>query len=342
MATYEQQIRDLLAKQEPAVRRAFLAAVRDIVDRTQLRRLRDALAAGDIEAAIDALNLDAAAFRALSQEMGNTFNSAGAVVISAVDWRLPDFSRAVVRWDMDNPQATAIVRDLSSGLVTRISREQREMLRGAIADMYARGMNPNNMVTRIVGSVGDNGRRSGGIVGLTAPQEQWVRNLERYLSEDPARALTMTRRDRRFDRTIRSAIREEKPLSRVQIRRMVEAYNNRLLDLRARTIARTETATAVEVAKFEAFRQGMEKTGLPDDVVFKQWGHGGPAPSGHERPEHVALHKTRVTGLQTPFMVGGTVPMRFPMDTALGAGADQVINCRCSCYIGISFEKLAR
>lgn len=334
-------LEELIAKQEPAVKRAFLAAIKDITSKAQIGKITRALRDGNIEAAIDALGIETAAYRAFQAEMARTFDGAGALIVAGVTWRFPDMSKAVVRWDLDNPEATAALKSVSSELVTAIASEQREALRDAIAEMYSQGMGPKNMVTRIVGSVGPNGARSGGIVGLNGPQMQWVANMRDYLTNDPARAFDMARRDKRFDRTIAKAIRTKKPLTKSQIDSMIRAYTNRLLDLRGATIARTETARAVEVAKAEAWRQGIAKTGIPEDAVWKEWAHGGPAISGRERPEHVALHKTRVWGLNTPFRVGYDL-MQHPHDTSLGAGADQVINCRCASFYGIDYTRFAR
>jgi len=334
-------LEELIAKQEPATRRAFLAAIARIKSDVQIGRLRDALQRGDIEGAIDAIGVDNAAYRAFAAELGKSFDDGGNIVVTGATWRFPDMSKAVVRWDMDNPQATAALRSVTSDLVTAVTAEQRETLRIAISEMYSEGQGPQTMIARLVGRVGKDGKRQGGIVGLNGPQAQWVANMRRYLTEDPAKALDMARRDKRFDRTIAKAIRTDKRLTVAQIDKIVSAYANRLLDLRGWTIARTETARAVEMAKAEAWRQGIAKTGIPQELVWKEWVHGGPAISGRERPEHIALHKDRVYGLETPFLVGGDF-MLHPHDSSLGAGADQIINCRCVSFYGIDYARLAR
>jgi len=332
---------ELIQKQEPAIRRAFLAAIARIKSEAQIGRLRDALARGDVDAAIDAIGLETAAYRAFQAELAKTFDDGGALITAGVTWRFPDMSKAVVRWDMDNPEATAALRSMSSELVTAIVDDQRTALRQAIGEMYSAGMGPQSMITRLVGRVGKDGKRQGGIVGLNGPQSQWVANMRAYLASDPAKALDMARRDKRFDRTIAKAIRLKQRLTAAQIEKITAAYTNRLLDLRGWTIARTETARAVELAKREAWRQGIAKTGIPQEYVWKEWVHGGPAISGRERPEHIALHKSRVIGLETPFVVGGDL-MLHPHDTSLGAGADQIINCRCVSIYGIDYARLAR
>ncbi len=56
---------------------------------------------------------------------------------------------------------------------------------------------------------------------------------------------------------------------------MTQAYSDRLLKLRADTIARTETAHAVEAAKTEAFQQYVDKSGVPEQYIIRRWDHPG-------------------------------------------------------------------
>ena len=341
-ASIRQQIRNLTATMEPATRRAFLASIEDIRSRVVLRRVRDALEAGNVSAVVSALNLEASAYAPLQQAVLAAYAQGGQWQMDNVVWRDPNtLSKVVARWDMTNPRATDWLANYSS---TRIAgdllNDQIQAVQRAISAGYNLGRGPNEIALDIVGRIGENGRRTGGVIGLSDQMAGWSTNMRTYLTNDPRRALQMTKRDRRFDATINRAIKTDKPLTRTQINRMVARYEDRLLKLRGNTIGRTETAQAVNAARMESMRQGMAKAGITDDMITKIWYHGGPAPSGKERFEHIMLHKHEVQGINTPFMVGGVVPMQYPLDPA--APVDQVANCRCSYQISVAYEKMAR
>jgi hypothetical protein len=81
-ATYERQIRSLLQTSEPKVRRAFLAAMADVKNRAQLGLLRDALRSGDVGAAIQALNIDAASFVNIQTTVMEVYAKSGAATVT--------------------------------------------------------------------------------------------------------------------------------------------------------------------------------------------------------------------------------------------------------------------
>ena len=165
----------------------------------------------------------------------------------------------------------------------------------------------------------------------------------RLLSGDPdelRKVLRMTKRDRRFDAAIRRAIASGKPMTVSQVDRLTQRYSARLLKLRGDTIARTETARAVEAGRMDAFRQGMNGANIPPQAVYREWLHGGPAPS-MARPDHAAMHKRKIVGLDEPWIVGGAL-MMYPLDTSMGAGPEHIVNCRCMQNIRIDYGYLNR
>lgn len=344
MPALTRQIEQLLRRQEAALRRAFLMAVQDLRNQTQLTQLRNALRAGDIEAAIRALNIEPAAYATFAREIGNTYTQAGAVVAAGTVWRLPDQSLAVVRFNVTNPRAEQWLRAVSSDKITRITQDTVAAARATINAGYAAGAHPNRIALDLVGRIGANGRRTGGIIGLSEPQTRYVTSMrERLASGDPtemARVFTMTRRDRRLDGIIQRAIDEGRPVSAANIEKMTARYSDRLLALRAETIARTETAMAVEDARQETWRQYRDRHGIPDNAVVKRWIAAGPAAGGNERPDHQALNGTEVEGLETPFVMGDGVLMAHPLDPS--APVEHLVNCRCTYTTRVNWAKLAR
>lgn len=253
----------------------------------------------------------------------------------------------VFRFDMTNPRAEARIRDQAAARVAGYVEEQIEIARKVIGDGYQRGDGPKTIATDIAGRVNPiSGRREGGIIGLSDPQAGYVENMRRRLqSGDPAEMLKVlgrfrdgkwvpgtgqTLRDRRFDRTIQKAIREiaagkPNPLTPEKIEEMASKYADRLLARRAEDIARTETASGVEMARAEATKQAIDKAGLPDDAVTKAWIHqGGP---DHARNWHLAMNNRTVKGIDTPFILPDGSVMQYPHDPA--GGARNNVSCKC-------------
>lgn len=325
-ATYERQVADLVRQFEPRIRTAFLAAMRDIRSRTQMARLRDALRNGDISEAVDALNIDPSALVRLQSTILEVYSQSGNLTISGRPWIYPDGTRAVVRWNSLSPLAESYARTLSSRLIVGLSDEAQAIAREVIADGYAYGRSFDRIARDLVGRIGANGRRSGGVVGLDRNQLQWVRNLSQYLDGDLSRALGMklSERDKAF---IRRLIKEGRAMTQAQIDGMLRRYENNLLMSRGLRIARTETITAIEKAKADAWRQGLEKTGVPERFLIRRWVHTGR--SVIDRVQHQAINGEERRGFSDPHVLPDQTRMLHPHDTSLGAGPNQIVHCMC-------------
>lgn len=334
----DKAIADLLKKQEPAIARAFASAVADIKNKADIRRLRAALRRGGIEDAIQALDIEPQVFDAVRAEILRTYGNSGVLNINETPWLYPDGTKAVVRFNTLSPQAEAYARRVGSDLIAGITEDTMNAARDVIADGYAFNRKFDRIATDLIGRLDANGKRTGGIIGLGRHQAQWVINMRRYLETDPARALSMTRRDKRFDKTIRKAAETGKPLTQGQIDRMLSRYEDRLVQSRGLVIARTETITAIEQGKAEAWRQGLEKTGLPEEVVLRTWVHTGRALK--DRPSHQIMNGMTVRGLSDPFIFADGGVMRYPHDNALGAGPEHIVNCMCRADYRVDRERL--
>lgn len=333
-------IAQIIQSQEPAIRRAFERGVAQIRDAASLKKIADALASGDIEQVLRIVDIDPAAFGELRAAILKVYGESGISTIAGQTWIYPDGTRAVVRWNSLSPRAEEFARQIGTGLIQGITDDMAAAVRNAVADGYAFGRSYNRIALDIVGRVDANGRRSGGIIGLSAPQEQWVRNMRRYLEVWPdwPSISRMTRRDKRFDKIIREAYEQGKPLTQAQIDKIIGRYSDRLLQTRGLTIARTETRKAAEEGKYEAWKQGLEKTGVPERFVIREWKHTGRAVK--DRVDHMAMSGTMVRGLQVPFVFPDGAAMLHPHDTSFGAGARHVINCMCECRFKVDKKGL--
>lgn len=301
---------------ESAIEKAFRNGVANITDEVVIARLLEALRDGRVDDVIAVLDIEPAAFDELRGLLVAQYAESGAEEAGAMKFRQP------VRWNSASPAVEAYARNEVGTRIKYITNDMIDAVRGTVADGYAYGRSVNRMALDLVGRVGANGRRQGGIVGLNLQQSEWIANFRRALQTDPASALRFGLRDKRFDKTLASGT----PLTANQIDRMTRQYANKLLLSRGKMIARTERGKAINQGRMEAWRQAANKFGFPLSEIRKEWIYT--ARSREPRPYHRALGGTVVQGLETPFSVGGVL-MQCPHD--VGAPAEEVINCMCEC-----------
>lgn len=337
MASLRDKLAELVAKQEPRVRVAFEAAIADLRNGVQMRLLIERLERQDIDGAIEALNLDPAVYNQFRLALNETFTAAG--ILQSANFPQPPGQRVLVRFDVADPAAERVIQQVTADRVTGIIESDRRAARAAILSGFQQGQHPNRIALDLAGKVGrGQNQRTGGIIGLSEPQEGYVASMRaRLLSGDPAemaKVLEMTRRDKRFDRAIAKAIRDGKKLSQDDVAKITGRYSDRLLALRAETIARTETGMAVMAARQESFRQGLGKNGYPEQAVTRKWRHGG----GGKEPRllHIQMNNQTVQGLTEPFVLPDGTRMMHPLDPA--GGARHCANCTCDMELNIDFS----
>lgn len=329
--TPRQLLERLAAELEPELRAAFLASIEDIVSNVQLSRVIERLERGDIEGALSALNIEPAAFRQFEEAIRRAFISGGSATMTGMPaLRDPSGNRLILRFDARNPRAEQWLAEHSSALITRIVDDQRSAIRQALREGMEAGTNPRTTALDIAGRINRaTGKREGGIVGLTAPQERYVASARReLLSGDPddlRHYLTRGRRDKRFDRTVAKAIREGKPLPRETVNKIVGRYSDRLLELRAETIARTETMASLNQAHIEAFQQAIDTGSVRRQDVRKVW---VATKDNRTRDSHWAMDGES-TGIDDVFSNG----LRYPGDP--NGSASETANCRCTMFLRV-------
>ena len=349
MANINRTLEDIKARYGRKVARAFADAIADVRSNVVLRRVIRALERNDIQAAINALNIDEAVFAQVRAALTETYNISGEAVIAATRFSPPRATRAVVRWDVTNPVAERFIREVLGTSITRITNETLLGAREAMADGFARGMGPRQIALDVVGRVGPNGTRVGGMIGLNGPQIALKQRIDQTLSGNLRDYFVQDRKtgkmkprwpstSRAFDRTILKAIREGRELTANQIAKIQAGNNNKALKLRGDTIARTETAGAVEQARIDGFRVGMDKEGYPAQYVIKKWMHGGGGMK--PRQQHVTENEQTVIGIDTPFVMADGTLLQRPHDP--NAPAKHVINCTCNLIMDIDWRGMKR
>lgn len=327
------QLLQMVEALEPALAEAFSEAFLSVRSQVQVQRLAELIAAGDTDAAADLLGLNATQMSEFTEAVRGVYLAGGrqgAVEAAGVVMRIGRRRvRLQPRFDMRNARAEAWLRERSSQLVTEIVADQRNVIRILVSEGTAAGRNPRTTALDLVGRIGPTGTRSGGVIGLTSQQARFVTNARAdLLSGDPERMrgyFSRARRDRRFDSTVEKAIAQGRALAPADVDKIVGRYADRLLELRGENIARTEALTAFNSARSEAFMQAVEAGNLRPENVRKVWSATG---DGRTRESHAELEGAEV-GLEEAFMSSTGAQLLFPGDTSLGAGAEDVVNCRC-------------
>jgi len=337
-STRQQRLFDeLLARYAPEVAQAFREAVGDLIRRADLQRVIAALQQGNIDAAIEALHLDPAAFTRLEEAIRSAYVASGDGAALTMPKIKDGLGQAVViRFDGRNYRAEAWLRSNGADLVTRIVDDQRAAVRAALVQGMVKGQNPRTVALDIIGRTNRaTGAREGGIIGLTSQQEQYARTArEELASGDPEllrHYLTRTRRDKRFDRTVNKSIRDETPVPADTINKAAIAYKRRLLQLRGETLGKVEAFTAIAEGKNEAYAQAIQAGKIDAAAVTKTWRHFG---SEHPRIQHIVMAGKSV-GFAEDFVLPDGTRMRFPHDPRAPVG--HRAGCRCAADYRIDF-----
>ena len=339
MAETYSTFRAKLDEISPAFREAFEEAVADITNTAQMASLEAAIANGDIQAALRALNLGPEFWAPLDRAMGQAFEQ-GAI------WQLSQTlpkgaglaGRLQIRFNGRHTRAEAWTRSHGARLVTEVAASVQEAVQVVIEDGLAAGRGPRKVALDVAGKINRaTGSREGGIVGLTGQQARYVTNARAELENLDGAYFERKLRDGRFDRTIAKAIREGKPLAQADIDRIIGRYSDRMLKHRGEVISRTEALTALNAGRHEGIMQMAEKAGLPESAVMVEWVS---TPDSRTRDSHRSLHGSKVK-MGEPFITENGHRMRYPGDSALGAPASETISCRCSTRTRIMWDLVA-
>lgn len=316
----------LLDGWEKKLQQAFQESIYQIRNQAQIDKIARMLERGDVDGAVRAVGLDPAQFRGFDKAIADAFESGGNATARSLPVTLSSSGlRAVFHFNVRNVQAETWLREYSGTLIKDIMDDQRTMIRNAMETGMKRGANPRTTALELVGRVSRaTGHREGGMIGLTDSQAQWVQNYaDELASDDPLKALARELRDKRFDKTVIRAQREGRALTTSEIEPMVNAYRTRALRLRAESIARKETITAMHVAQEMAMQQAMASGKVNATDVTYVW---RTAHDKRVRDSHRVMDgQVRKQGQD--FITGSGAHLRFPGDPY--GPAAETINCRC-------------
>lgn len=306
------RIKAALAKLEPAIRQAFIDAIKAAAGAVDARALAAALDAGQLERAAELLRINKALLFPLDEAIRGGYMAGGALVMAD----LPRGLSGAFGFDGRHVRAEEWTRRHVGDLIQGIEDDTRDMTRRVIREGLERGESGASLARQITGrKIGQT--RVGGYLGLTAQQaDSIIAGRAKLLSGDPALMREYRRlklRDKRFDGMIRKAIEAGKPIRGADLDRIMESHRNKALAYRGKLIARNEAHTALAAGREEGYRQMLENPEV--EAVTKRWQHGL---SREPREDHKAMDGT-VLDFDEAFVMGDRTRMMHPHDPAGGA-----------------------
>lgn len=243
----------LMASVDKKFQRRFLDTVRTIRSAHTLDQLEALIIAGRVEEALVSAEI---ASLQLSNYFGDAFILSGNETAKVIENAL----EVIVNFDQVNTRALNAMTRNQLRLVREFVSEQRRATRVAMIDGIERGINPRDMARAFRDSI-----------GLTAKQQTYVINYRTQLQSLDSKALGRKLRDRRFDRTIQAAIKNDKPLTSAQIDKMVERYQQRWVKYRSEVIGRTEALSSVHEGTDEMYQQAIDSGTLDLEELIRTW-----------------------------------------------------------------------
>jgi hypothetical protein len=327
VAATVKDIERLMAGMESALVTAFLTAVASIKSQAKIAELEAAIVANDLDAAFRAAGLRPGSWTLVTESTRAAYIEGGQfTVMSGIPKRLG------FQFNPMNPRALEWISTHSADLVVELNLKQRAAIRTAMTLGNEAGRNPRSIALDIVGRVNRTGRRQGGVIGLHEQFADFAGNARRELQALDSNYFTRVRRDRRYDAMVQRSIDSGKPLTRAEIDRIIGRYEDRLLQTRGESIARTEALAGMNASADEAMQQVVEEGLAQQDAIEGTWSS---ARDAKVRSDHASANgQKRMQG--QPFNVGG-YPMRYPGDPS--APASQRIRCRCIVQWEVDFSK---
>ncbi len=317
MAKTEKQILlDQLDKQERTIRDAFALFVLNVKSDEILGTVNAALEAGDIEGALDIVDLHIVR---MSSVLPRVFTDVGEAETASLAAGLGTAGLGL-SFNPTDTRSANLMRENRLSFVREIGESQRAATRQALTRAFETGAGPRQTATVFRDSL-----------GLTARQEQAVVNYRNLLESNSRQALARDLRDRRFDRTVERAINTDTPLTSTQVDRMVERYRERAVQFRAEVVGRTEGIRMTSMARDDALRQTVEETGIDPDDVVRTWNRIG---DGRQRDAHDTM-QDQTAGLDESFTDGDGNELRFPGDPA----APIETTAQCRCVVTVRFKR---
>lgn len=217
---------------EPGVRKAFLAAVDKLKGSVTLSKLQTAIETGNVNQVISILGWSE--FNAGLRGMTELLREELIDSAKIAGGQLVGIVGATASFDILNPSTASYIRQYEFDLIQQITDESREAIRAIILAAFEAGGHPYQQAREIRMLIGLTERQ------MNAVSNYWDSLLEADMSDARAETLAMQ-------------------------------YYGRLLNYRARTIARTETIRAAGQGREALWAQAVEQGLLDPYKTKRQW-----------------------------------------------------------------------
>ena len=326
-------IEGLLPAASQEIETAFLASVDLIRSDADFGKLVNSIKRNDIEAALDAIRVDDAAFAVFSAQLVQAFATGGNAGAKSMPARKKDGSKLLVRFNERNVDAENWIRGHSSNAVKEIVDDQRTLIRNALSAGIQAGENPRTTALDLVGRIDKKtGKRIGGSIGLTSSQEQIVRNAAAELDGGDLRNyLTRKARDKRFDRHVARALRTGQPIPADIRQKMISRYKDNYLRLRGETIGLTEAMATLHRGRYQAFAQAIAAGDVLPEEVVRTW---NTASDSRVRDSHRAMNGQTI-GFNAKYRTPSGATLLHPGDPS--GPPSEIIRCRCTESIRVNY-----
>lgn len=307
----QERVETVLTNYSGFVREQFMLFVRSVRDPEVLGRVEAALASGNLDDAYSIIDSYVVRLGNAIVSMVPEVGRAEAEAL-AVQGGLARMGVAI----SFNPADPAVVGAMQRNrleFIRDFGQDQRLAVNQALTEAARAGEGPVAAARRFRDSI-----------GLTSYQQGMVDRYRQLLETNSRQALDRDLRDRRYDAAFENAIAGDFYLPPERINVMVGRYRERLLQLRAETIARTESGRVAETTRNISVEQAIMRAGVDRGLAVKQWKS---TRDRRTRDSHAAMDgQARLFDDAFDSPRGAT--LMYPHDS--DAPAEEVINCRCT------------
>ena len=331
----------LLLLKVPELRDIFIEEMENVMGRALVNDLVTAIENNDLERAIRAVGFTPAAIDNVILKIEEIYRESGVITADTFPTRIDTGNGGVIfRFNMRNRAVEEALRNNSSRLIAQITEDAREIVRMNLELNMIEGRNPRSVARDIVGRIDPRTKkRKGGAIGLSAGQERWVQNTRRKLIQLDERYFDLKLRDKRFDKVVRKAITEGKPLSQDKVSQITTSYRNRALQYRGELIGRTETTRAIQQGEFRAHQQVIDDGILERGAVTRWWDAFADERTRDTHRQIELDTRKNPIALDEAFVSPSGARMMHPGDTDLDAPVSEVAHCRCKVQYNIDWTR---